>query len=110
MPSAICSDGLSQHLLPLVFDQRNIITVKWEPEALVSSCLPSSSSLSKNVFSVRLPVVPSAHEVPAAAAEVPGVPGGRQSSGGSAGAPGRADTPQVQHRSHPRTQRVRLRV
>lgn len=45
----------------------------------------------------------SAYEVPAAAAEVPGVSGGRQSPGGSAGAPGRADATQVQHRPHPRT-------
>lgn len=56
-------------------------------------------------FSPFLPSPP-AHEVPAAAAEVPGVSRGRQSPGGSAGAARRADAPQVQHRSHPRAQRV----
>lgn len=45
----------------------------------------------------------SAYEVLAAAAEVPRVSGGWQSPGGSAGAPGRVDATQVQHRSHPRT-------
>lgn len=52
----------------------------------------------------------SAYEVPAAAAEVPWVPGGRKSLGGFAGPPGRADAAQVQHRSHPRTQRVLFNV
>lgn len=49
------------------------------------------------------PVFCSAYEVPAAAAKILRVSGGWQSPGGSAGAPGRADTTQVQHRAHPRT-------
>lgn len=52
----------------------------------------------------------SAYEVPAATAEVLGVSGRWQSPGGSAGAPRRADPSQVQHRSHPRSQRVLLQV
>lgn len=51
-----------------------------------------------------------ANEVLAAAAEVLGVPGGWKSPGGSAGAPRRADAAQVQHRPHPRAQRVRTSV
>lgn len=50
----------------------------------------------------------SAYEVLAAATEVFGVPGRRQSTGGSAGAPRGADAAQVQHGPHPRAQRVPL--
>lgn len=48
----------------------------------------------------------SAYEVPAAATEVLGVSGGRQSAGGFAGSQRRADATQIQHRSHPCAQRV----
>ena len=51
-----------------------------------------------------------ADEVPAVAAKVPGVPGGRQGAGGPAGAPRRAHTAKVQHGPHPRPQRVRHHV
>lgn len=49
------------------------------------------------------PILCSAYEVLAAAAEVLRVSGGRQSPGGSAGAPWRADPTQVQHGPHPRS-------
>lgn len=48
----------------------------------------------------------SADEVPAAAAEVSGVPGGREGAGGSAGAQGRAHASQVQHGADPRSEWV----
>lgn len=108
---AICGGRWNRRSPPSVFDLWNLVTVKWKPEAVLylSPCLAflSTCGLCKNLTCHPLPP---AHEVPAAAAEVPGVSRGRQSPGGSAGAARRADAPQVQHGSHPRPQRVRFEL
>lgn len=40
-------------------------------------------------------------EVSAAAAEVPGIPGGRQGPGGTSSSTLRTDAVEIQHRAHP---------